>query len=219
MRYIRIFFCPFTWQQPSIVIINSIHDRNYTQPLASSFWRSKITQEMFYGIRRHEQQKRMLLTQPRWIIRWNNHQTRTCRFYHLRPCWASNWNRQLQSRESNWLWHENRIIIIHPLYQNRFMNMSNICPSNKWNGNTTSPKVRATLLYAFILHRIVGINSENSNNERDFRVENQFIYKHRNCCRRYAIHKSYFQELSIALIECNKARMYHLRLIPNRLCY
>jgi hypothetical protein len=37
-------------------------------------------------------------------------------------------------RESNWLWHENRIIIIHfspPLYQNRFMNMSNICASNK----------------------------------------------------------------------------------------
>lgn len=32
-----LLLCPFTWQ-PSIVIINSIHDRNYTQTSAPNIW-------------------------------------------------------------------------------------------------------------------------------------------------------------------------------------
>lgn len=115
MRYIRISFCPIYVATLDCHYKFNTRSKLYTTISFQCFCHSKITQEMFYCIRRHEQKKRV--SSPRWNVRRNIPQTRTCRLYHLRRRWASNWNRQLQSRESNWLWHENRIIIIRPLYQ------------------------------------------------------------------------------------------------------
>lgn len=124
-------------------------------------------------------------------------------------------NRQTQSRESNWLWHDNRIIIIHPqiFYQNRFMNMSNICPSNKWVALSEVENIP----YAFILpleaHTSFGWIVKMP--RQCFREESIYLCYE----EKPLLHKSYFQELSIALIECNSDKLYHLHLIPNRLCY
>ena len=107
----RLFLsCPFTWQ-PSIVIINSIHDRNYTANISfqlsgiKNYSRDVLLPSKTQTNRNWCPTQVMLMSScvPHKNVHWN------------RFCFAG--IRQTQSRDANWLWHENRIIIIHPLYQ------------------------------------------------------------------------------------------------------
>lgn len=109
MRYIK---SPvrFTWQ-PSNVIIHSIHDRNYTQTLAASLLVLKITHEMFYCVWRHKSKQKLMLAQ---VTRSRPVQAWAIVLRNVINSSRPGSERQTQSRESNWLWHENRIIIIRP---------------------------------------------------------------------------------------------------------
>lgn len=126
MRYIKS-SVRFTWQ-PSNVIIHSIHDRNYTQTLAASLLVLKITHEMFYCVWRHKSKQKLMFAQ---VTRSRSVQAMS---YCVAKCYQfkSPWERASNTIEGVKLIVARKSDHHHPSpYQNRFMNMSNICPSNK----------------------------------------------------------------------------------------
>lgn len=103
-----------------VATLNSHYKFNTRSKLYTSISRLqllvlKITHEMFYCARRQKQTKIDVV--PGCELRCVSFplQEETHNVLSL-PGWK-NWNRQLQLRESNWLWHENRIIIIHPPFR------------------------------------------------------------------------------------------------------
>lgn len=77
------------------------------------------------------------------------------------------------------------------------------------------------IFYAFILHHMRKGELERDSIIKIWKIPTEFSLRI-NLLSKYRgkmLHKSYFQEFLIALIECNMDRMYYLHLIPNRLCY